>query len=126
MVLFMISQLIIVQLKKDILKVKHSSSKNVGFVYFNDSPLKMIKNALYFILKALFTFKMKNNLTRKLWLISKFIMSRTKQQIITIRILPNISRSKGSQTMKVGQLIAYNIRNIFLEKNHKQNFPCYI
>ena len=33
--------------------------------------------------------------------------------------LPNISRSKGNQTMKFGQLIEYN-RNIFLQ-NHAGN-----
>ena len=27
--------------------------------------------------------------------------------------MPNISRSKGNQTMKFGQLIEYNMRNIF-------------
>ena len=37
-------------------------------------------------------------------------------QTIAIHILPNISRSKGNQTMKFGQLIEYNMRNIFLEK----------
>ena len=31
--------------------------------------------------------------------------SQAGQQIITIRILPNISRSEGNQTMKFGQLI---------------------
>ena len=39
-------------------------------------------------------------------------------QTIVIRILPNISRSKGNQTMKFGQLIDYNMRNIFLEKSY--------
>ena len=33
-----------------------------------------------------------------------------------MHILPNISRSKGNQTMKYGQLIECNMRNIFLEK----------
>ena len=28
----------------------------------------------------------------------------------------NISRSKGNQSMKFGQLLEYNIKNIFLEK----------
>ena len=37
-------------------------------------------------------------------------------QTIVIHILPNISRSKGNQTMKFGQLIECNMRNIFLEK----------
>ena len=35
---------------------------------------------------------------------------------IGIAMLPNISKSKGNQTMKFGQLIEYNTRNIFLEK----------
>ena len=40
------------------------------------------------------------------------------QQIIVIHILPDISRSKGNQTMKYGQLIDYDVRNIFLEKSY--------
>ena len=44
--------------------------------------------------------------------------SQSGQQTILIHLLPNISRSKGSQTMKFGQLIEYKIRNIFLEKSH--------
>ena len=36
-------------------------------------------------------------------------------QTIAIHILPNISQSKGNQTMKSGQLIEYNKRNIFLQ-----------
>ena len=39
-------------------------------------------------------------------------------QTIVIHILPNISRSKGNQTMKFGQLIECNMRNIFLEKSY--------
>ena len=37
-------------------------------------------------------------------------------QTIAIHILPNISQSKGNQTMKFGQLIKYNQINIFLQK----------
>ena len=37
-------------------------------------------------------------------------------QTIAIHILPNTSQSKGKQTMKFGQLIDYNKRNIFLQK----------
>ena len=33
-----------------------------------------------------------------------------------IHILPNISRSKGNQTLKFGQLVECNMWNIFLEK----------
>ena len=37
-------------------------------------------------------------------------------QTIAIHILPNISQSKGNQTIKFGQLIEYNKRNIFLQE----------
>ena len=33
-----------------------------------------------------------------------------------MRILPSISRSNGNQATKFGQLIEYNMWNIFLEK----------
>ena len=42
--------------------------------------------------------------------------SQTGQQIITIQILPNMSRSKSDQTMKFDQLTEYNLGNTFLEK----------
>ena len=45
--------------------------------------------------------------------------SQTGQQIITIHILLNISRSKDNQTIKFGHLIEYNI-NIFLEKPYSK------
>ena len=32
----------------------------------------------------------------------------------------NISRSKGNQTMKFGQVIEYNKRNIFLQKSFRK------
>ena len=37
-------------------------------------------------------------------------------QTIAIKISPNISPSKGNQSMKFGQLIEYNKRNIFFSK----------
>ena len=43
--------------------------------------------------------------------------SQARQQIITIHIFPNISRSEGNQIVKFGQLTKYNTRNIFLEKS---------
>ena len=36
------------------------------------------------------------------------MMSQPGIKITAIHILPNISRSKGNQTMKFGQLIEYN------------------
>ena len=40
-------------------------------------------------------------------------------ETVTIHILPNISQSKGNQTMKFGQLIEYNKRIFF--KNYAEN-----
>ena len=37
-------------------------------------------------------------------------------QTIAVHTLSNISRSKDNQTMKFGQLIEYNERNVFLQK----------
>ena len=50
-------------------------------------------------------------------LISKFMMSQPGYQTIAMHILPSISRSKDNETMKFGQLIENNIRNIFTEKS---------
>ena len=43
--------------------------------------------------------------------------SQPGEQIITSHMLPNISRNKGNQAIKFGQLIEYNKRNIFLQKS---------
>ena len=91
------------------------------------SPFKNNEKCLYFILKALFaldifTFFSSCFRYAEKWLekkakviTSKFMTSQTEQQIITIHILPNISRSQGNQTTTFGQLTEYNIRNILLE-----------
>ena len=44
--------------------------------------------------------------------------SQPGYQTVLMYILPNISKSKGNQTMKFGQLIECNMRNIFLEKSY--------
>ena len=46
--------------------------------------------------------------------------SESGKQKTAIRILPNISRNKSEQTMKFGQLIAFNMRNIHLEKSYRK------
>ena len=43
--------------------------------------------------------------------------SQPEKQTIVMDIQPNISRSKGNQTMKFSQLIEYN-RNVFLENSY--------
>ena len=94
----------------------------------NESPLKIMKNAFYYTLEAVLVLK-----------IFKFLYSRFgnvekrldwKDQVnfriydvrtwltIAIHILISISRSKANQAMKFGQLIKYNLRNIFREKSY--------
>ena len=60
----------------------------------------------------------KNGLIRKIKLISKFMTSQPGKQPLAIHVLPNISRRKGNQTIKFGQLMKYHMRNNFLEKSY--------
>ena len=46
--------------------------------------------------------------------------SKPGQKTIAIHILPNISRSKGNQTMKFGQIIEYG-KETFFFKNLAEN-----
>ena len=46
--------------------------------------------------------------------------SQPGQQTIVIHILTNISKGKNNQAMKFGQIIEYNLRNIFLEKSYSR------
>ena len=47
----------LVTFTEEILKVGLSPSKRIYVIYFIDSPLKLMKNTFYFILKALFVLK---------------------------------------------------------------------
>ena len=44
--------------------------------------------------------------------------SQSGQQLTTINILHNFSRSSGNQVMKFGQLIKQNAINILLQKSY--------
>ena len=58
----------------------------------------------------------KNGLIRKIKLTAKFMTSQFGLQTIAMHILTNISPSKGNLTMKFGQLMEYNKRNIAFSK----------
>ena len=83
-----------------------------------------MKNAFYFILKALFVLQILKFLSqlfchvgKTTWLekfTSKFMTSQPGLQTIVLHILPNISKNKNNQTMKFGQLLEYNKIIIFL------------
>ena len=94
-------------------------SKRVIFIYFNENSLKVIKNAYFFILKALFVitifnFHMGKGLIRKLSLISKFMTFITWKTNNYYAQIPGISKVRAI-TKKFG-----NVRNIFF-KNHAVN-----
>ena len=72
---------------------------------------------IFNFLSRLFCYMQKNSLIRKPRLISRLMTSQTGQQLITMPILSNISRSKGNQSMKFGQLIEHNMGKIPLEKS---------
>ena len=46
--------------------------------------------------------------------------SQLGKQTIAMHILSNIFRTIGNQTIKFGQLLDYNIRNIVLEKPYRK------
>ena len=48
------------------------------------------------------------------------MVSQPGKQRIAIHILTNISGSKSNQTIKFGQLIEYDTKNIFIEKSYKE------
>ena len=86
----------------------------------SESPLKMMKNAFYFNLRALFVLKIfkflswlfshaGNSLCRKKRLISKLMASQSGKHTITIHITPDISKSKGNQTMKIDKNFSWKI-----------------
>ena len=88
-----------------------SPSKKKFVICLIESPLKLLKNNFYFVLKGFFVLKIfkflsghfghvrKNSLIRKIRLTSKFMTSQVGLQKIPMHILPNISQSKGNQTM---------------------------
>ena len=82
------------------------------------SPQKLLLFSRYLSFCLDFLVMYQNGLIRKIRLIPNFMTSQPGQQTLVIRILPNILRCKGNQTMKFGQLIECNIRNIFLEKSY--------
>ena len=89
-------------------KVGLSSSKQIFVICLIENPLKLMKNAFHFMLKALchkFLVMCKNNSIRKTKLTSKFMTSQPGLQTIAIQILSNTSQTKSNQTMNVDQLI---------------------
>ena len=96
-----------------------------------ESPLKVIKKAFYFPLKALFVLKIfkfcvdflvmyENGLIRNIRLILKFRRHNVLNKQLQYTYCPISQEVKGNQTMKFGQLIEITL-GTFLLKNHTQN-----
>ena len=90
------------------------------------SGLKLFSFSRYLTFVPTFLVIQDKGLRRKLKLILKFMTSQAGKQIITISYYPKskgniskfISRTKGNQPIKFGQLIEYKRISIFLEKSH--------
>ena len=112
----------------ELFKVWFSPSKIILCYLLDSKQFKSDENAFYFILKALFVFKIckflsrlfwscrKNGLIRNISWTLKFMTSQLGLQTFAIHILQNISKSKDNRIMKFGQLIEQNKINIFLQK----------
>ena len=109
----------------DFLKLHSHLPKRFCVICLIESPLEVMKNAFYFILKAPFVLRYlsfvttlwswrKNGLMRKINLTSKFMTSQPGLQTVAIHILSNISESKGNEKMKFVQLMENSTRNVFL------------
>ena len=76
------------------------------FYLLQRKPFKNDEKCFLFHLKSSFPSQdilTKNGLIRKVRLILEFMTSQPGEQTIAMHILPDILRSKGSQTMKFGQ-----------------------
>ena len=82
------------------------------------SPQKLFSFSRYVSFYLDFLVMYRNGLIKKIRLTSNFLTSQPGYQTIVIHILPNMSRSKKNQTLKFGQLIECNMKNIFLEKSY--------
>ena len=84
------------------------------------SPQKLFPFSRYLSFCLDFLAMSENGPIKKIRLISYFMTSQSGQQLSAIHILPNISRSKGNQTMKFDQSIECNMKHIFPEKSCKK------
>ena len=78
-----------------------------------ESPLKRMKNAFYFTSKALFVLKIFKFLS---WYFGHVAKRLDKKDKVNFKFY-YVTRSKGNQKIKLGQLIVCNMRNIFIKKS---------
>ena len=102
--------------------LKLDINKDYGWItlYFVHELKLFIHNCIYLFVLTFWSFR-KDGLIINLKLISKLIASQPGSQTVIIQVLPNISRRKGNQTTKLGQVIVYNKKNKFFFKIHAEN-----
>ena len=89
--------------------------------WLTESPLKMMKNGFYFTLKAFFVLKIIFWSYRKtIWLErSGYFRNLWRHKLINKQLQYTcypISQKIKTMTVTIGQLIEYNVRNVFLHK----------
>ena len=106
--------------------------KNFFCFCFNESPLKVIKYAFYFMLKALFVLEIFKFLPWLFGYVEKRLDKKTKVNFkiygvtdwtknnYSTCIVQFLVRSNDNQAKKLGHVTEYNMRSIFLEI-HTQN-----
>ena len=75
-------------------------------LFISSCKFFLFSRYLSFFLDLLVMYR--ENVIRKIWLISKFITSQPCYQKIKIHVMSIVSYSKGNQTVKFVQLIEYN------------------
>ena len=86
------------------------------------SPQRLFSFSRYLSFCLNFLLMYRNDLMKKIRLISNFMTSQAGQQTTVIHIFLNIQRSRGNQTIKFGQLIECNMTNIFLKKSYSKYY----
>ena len=89
-------------------KVRPSPSQKICFICFSENPVKMMKNDFYFILKAFFFLNIFKFLSWIFYHVEKNNLKRKRRQ------------RKSNQTIKFGQSIEYNSKNIVLQLSRKK------
>ena len=80
-------------------------------------PYNLFLFSKYFNFCLDFLVIQKNALIKTIRLISKFVTSQPGKETFAMHILPSISKSKGNQTMKFGQLINITWGTFFFKKH---------
>ena len=100
------------------IKVRLSHSKKFCYISSNESPLKMIKNTFYFILKYLFVLKVIEFFSWLFGYIRKWLDQKDKVSFNIYNITTWLT--SNYKTMNFVQSTRYNKRNVLFKKSSKK------